>query len=466
MKRFFVAAVLCSFAGSMFAAERPAGNEIARITPKFSLADYRGKPWSSRDFDNNKVLVVAFLGTECPLVSLYSQRLQEMSGQLADRGVAFVGINPNQQDSLTELAHFAKTHAITFPLLKDPGNRVADQFGATRTPEVFVFDESRQLRYHGRIDDQYTYGVQRPKVEHEYLREAIDALLAGKSVAVEETETIGCLLGRVTEPDPTSDITYSKQISRILQKRCVECHRAGEIAPFSLTSYEDASGWAEMIAEVVDQQRMPPWHANPEHGDFANDSRLSDDEKQLINDWVASGAPEGDRSELPPPRTFADGWRIGEPDMIVKMSNKPFQIPAEGEVRYQYFTVDPGFTEDKWVQAAECRPGNRAVVHHIIVAAGSLEQAGRRIHGDLSSDWLSATAPGARPLILPVGMAKRIPAGSKLVFQMHYTPNGTAQEDLSCIGLIFADPKTVQREVVTQKAAQPRFPNSTRCRQS
>ena len=457
MKRFFVAAVLCSFAGSMFAAERPDGSKIAKISPAFSLADYRGKPWSSRDFDNNKVLVVAFLGTECPLVSLYSQRLQEMSGQLADRGVAFVGINPNQQDSLTELAHFAKTHAITFPLLKDPGNRVADQFGATRTPEVFVFDESRQLRYHGRIDDQYTYGVQRPKVEHEYLREAIDALLAGKSVAVEETETIGCLIGRVTEPDPTSDITYSKQISRILQKRCVECHRAGEIAPFSLTSYEDASGWAEMIAEVVDQQRMPPWHANPEHGDFANDSRLSDDEKQLINDWVASGAPEGDRSELPPPRTFADGWRIGEPDMIVKMSNKPFQIPAEGEVRYQYFTVDPGFTEDKWVQAAECRPGNRAVVHHIIVAAGSLEQAGRRIHGDLSSDWLSATAPGARPLILPVGMAKRIPAGSKLVFQMHYTPNGTAQEDLSCIGLIFADPKTVQREVVTQKAAQPRF---------
>jgi len=457
MKRYVLATILSLFAGSIIAVERPADAKTAEIAPIFSLDDYRGKQWQLEDFHKNRVLVVAFLGTQCPLVKLYSQRLQAMSSEFAARGVAFIGINPNQQDSLTELAHFAKAHEITFPLLKDPGNRVADQFGATRTPEVFVFDESRQLRYHGRIDDQYTYGIQRPKVEHEYLRESIDALLANKSVAIAETETIGCLIGRVTEPDPTSDVTYSKQISRILQKRCVECHREGEIAPFSLTSYDDAAGWAEMIAEVVEQQRMPPWHANPEHGEFANDTRLTDQEKELINDWVASGAPQGDRSELPPPPTFVEGWRIGEPDLIVKMSNKPFKVPAEGEVRYQYFTVDPGFTEDKWIRAAECRPGNRAVVHHIIVGTGSPEQAGRRVHGDLESDWLSASAPGARPLILPDGMAKRIPAGSRLVFQMHYTPNGTAQEDLSSIGLIFADPKTVKREVVTQKAAQPRF---------
>jgi peroxiredoxin len=457
MKRFVLASFLCLFAGSMIAAERPTGRAIAETAPKFSLGDYRGKQWASSDFDKSRVLVVAFLGTECPLVNLYAQRLQEMSSELADRGVAFVGINPNQQDSLTELSYFAKKHEITFPLLKDPGNRVADQFGATRTPEVFVYDESRQLRYHGRIDDQYTYGIQRPKVEHEYLREAIDALAANKAITIARTETIGCLIGRVTEPDPTSDVTYTKQISRILQERCVECHRDGEIAPFSLTSYDDASGWAEMIAEVIEQQRMPPWHANPKHGDFANDARLSNEEKELINDWVASGAPEGNPADLRPPRQFAEGWRIGEPDLIVKMASKPFQVPAEGEVRYQYFTVDPGFTEDKWIKAAECRPGNRAIVHHIIVAAGKPEQAGRRGQIDLDSDWLSATAPGARPLILADGLAKRIPAGSRLVFQMHYTPNGTAQEDLSSIGLIFADPKTVKREVVTQKAAQPRF---------
>lgn len=457
MKRFAIAFLCCSFAGSIFATERPSAPQIGEALPAFSLGDFRGKQRKSEDFQDKQILVVAFLGTECPIVKLYSQRLEEMATKLSARGVAFVGINPNQQDSLTELAHFAKSHNISFPLLKDPGNRVADQFGATRTPEVFVYDHSRTLRYHGRIDDQYTYGIQRPKVEHEYLREAIDALLADKDIEIAETETIGCLIGRVAEPDSNSTVTYSKQISRILQDRCVECHREGEIAPFSLTSYDEAAGWGEMIAEVVEQQRMPPWHANPKHGDFANDAQLTDEEKALINDWVASGTPEGDPADLPEPRKFFDGWRIGEPDLIVKMSSKPFQVPAEGEVRYQYFTVDPGFTEDKWIQAAECRPGNRAVVHHIIVAAGSPEQAGRRVHGDLESDWLTATAPGARPLILPEGLAKRIPAGSRLVFQMHYTPNGTAQEDLSCVGLIFADPATVKREVVTQKAAQSRF---------
>lgn len=431
----------------------PRGKRISN----FGLQDFRGKAWSLADFADNDTVVVAFLGTECPLVKLYSQRLATMADSYGDRGVAFIGINANQQDSLTEMAHFARTHDIRFPLLKDAGNKVADQFGAQRTPEVFVLDRQRRVRYHGRIDDQYTYGVQRPKVERQHLREALDALLAGKEVSTVSTEVVGCLIGKVREPDLDSDVTYANQISRILRKRCVECHRAGEIAPFALTDYEEVVGWAEMIAEVVEEQRMPPWHADPKHGDFINDSRLTDEEKLLINDWVAAGAPLGNEDDLPEPIEFFEGWRIGEPDMIVEMSKRPFQVPAEGEVKYQYFTVDPGFKEDKWIKAAECRPGNRLVVHHIIVAAASRERLASRIHGELESDWLTATAPGARPLILPDGMAKRIPAGSELVFQMHYTPNGTAQQDLSSVGLIFADPKNVKREVATQKAATHRF---------
>ena len=430
----------------------PIGQQVAA----FTLQDYRGKVWRLDDISSDTV-VIAFLGTECPLVKLYSQRLAEMSQTYQARGVAFVGINSNQQDSLSEIAHFARTHDVDFPLLKDPGNKVADAIGAQRTPEVFVLDAQRRVRYHGRIDDQYTYGLQRPKVEHQYLQEALESLIAGDEVAIAETETIGCLIGRVKQPDPDSDVTYSKQISRILQKRCVSCHRAGEIAPFVLTSYEEVVGWAEMIAEVVEQQRMPPWHANPKHGDFVNDTRLTDEEKLLINDWVAAGAPQGQPSDLPEPIEFVTGWRIGQPDMIVKMADKPYRVAAEGEVKYQYFTVDPGFKEDKWIKAAECRPGNRAVVHHIIVAAASRERLADRIHGELASDWITATAPGARPLVLPDGMAKRVPAGSRLVFQMHYTPNGTPQQDLSSVGLIFADPKTVKREVATQKAATHRF---------
>lgn len=434
-----------------------ATNSVGRQIENFTLQDFRGKSWRLHDFDDARVVAVLFLGTECPIVRLYAPRLVELQEKYRDRGVQLLVVNSNQQDSLTELAHFARVHKIEFPVLKDPGNEVADRFGATRTPEVFVLDHERRIRYQGRIDDQYTYGVQRPKVEQEYLTTAIEALLAGKKVATPYAEPVGCLIGRVFKDQKESEITYSRQISRILQARCVECHRPGEIGPFSLTDYEEVVGWAEMIAEVVREQRMPPWHADAPHGHFVNDARLTEEEKEAIDRWVAAGAPQGDPSDLPPPRTFVEGWRIGEPDLIIKMGDKPFQVPAEGEVKYQYFVVDPGFTEDKWIKAAECRPGNRAVVHHIIVAA--LPPGGRKqgTHGDLESEWLTATAPGARPLALPEGLAKFIPAGSRLVFQMHYTPNGTAQEDLSSVGLIFADPKKVKKEVVTQNASNRRL---------
>lgn len=431
---------------------------VGATAPAIALP-HHGKQWTWEELQGEKVTVVAFLGTECPLVKLYAGRLQKLAEQYADQGVKLVGINSNQHDSLTEINHFVKTNKLTFPMLKDTGNRVADAYGAERTPEVFVLDEQGKVRYHGRIDDQYTYGRQRPKVTRAHLAETIKQLVAGEPLTVTSTEPVGCHIGRLLEPDPTSDITYSNQISRILQKRCVSCHRPGEIAPFALTDYDEVVGWAEMIAEVVSEKRMPPWHANPKHGKFSNDASLSEEEKQAIFAWVDAGAPEGDPKQLPEPVEYPEGWRIGEPDLIVKMDDKPFHVPAEGEVRYQYFQVDPGFTEDKWIQAAECRPGNRAVVHHIIVAAIEPGRRRRSVneHGTPASDWVTATAPGAQPLQLPKGMAKRIPAGSRLLFQMHYTPNGTAQDDLSSVGFIFADPKTVKKEVATRKAATRGF---------
>jgi peroxiredoxin/mono/diheme cytochrome c family protein len=427
---------------------------LGRQIDSFTLQDFRGKTWSLAEVQGKQATVVAFIGVECPIVGQYALRLKELAEKYAAAGIAFVAIDSNQQDSLAELAHFARMHSLEFPVLKDPGNKVADLFGARRTPEAFLLDRDGKVAFHGRIDDQFTYGIQRPKLERAYLTDAIDQLLAGQPIALPLAEPVGCHIGRVLSPQADSDVTYSKQIARIFQDRCVSCHRPGEIGPFSLTSYDEAVGWAEMIREVVEEQRMPPWHANPKYGHFINDARLSDEDKQLIYRWVEAGAPEGDKADLPPPRQFTAGWQISEPDQVVYMSEKPFDVPATGEVRYQYFFADTGFTEDKWIKAAECRPGNRAVVHHIIVAVippGQIKP-GQRV-GDLSSDWLAATAPGGRPMVLREGMAKLVPAGSRLVFQMHYTPNGTAQQDRSCIGLVFADPQTVHKQVGTDKAA-------------
>jgi peroxiredoxin len=413
----------------------------------FRLPDQHGKEHALADFADRDAIVVAFLGTECPLAKLYAGRLQTIANEYADRGLAVIGVMSNAQDSLTEIGAFGTQHKLTYPLLKDRRNEVADQFGAERTPQVFLLDRDRTIRYQGRVDDQYLVGVIRDKPKRNDLTLAIDELLAGKSVEVAKTESPGCIIGRAHEPTDDNSVTFTRDIAPIFQARCVECHRAGEIGPFELSSYEEAAGWGEMIAEVVRDRRMPPWHANPKFGHFANDRSMPAAEKELIYKWVKNGCPEGDAADLAAPRKFTPGWQLrSEPDVVISMK-EPFAVPAQagrGGVPYQHFRVPTGFTEDKWIVGAEVQPGNRAVVHHTIVYVEPAGGRGRR-------DWvfLSAYVPGFRCQPLPEGAAKRIPADSKLVFEMHYTPNGSAQEDTTRIGLLFADADKIDKEVIT-----------------
>ncbi len=427
---------------------------IGRQAASFALKDYRGKVHKLEDFAQADILVIAVLGTECPLAKLYGPRLVELATAYADRPVQFVGLNANRQDSITEIAAYARVHEIPFPILKDVGNHVVDQLGAVRTPEVFVLDKQRVIRYWGRIDDRYGVGYQRDQPQRQDLQLALEDLLAGRPVAMPVTTAVGCHIGRVHEPDPDCEVTYSNQIARILQKRCVECHRAGQIAPFALTKYDEVAGWADTIAEVVHDGRMPPWHASSQHGSFANDRRLSQEEQQLIHRWADAGAPEGDASQLPKPIEYLEGWQMPrEPDLVIPMRSTPYQVPAEGVVRYQYFSVDPGFQEDRWVKMAEVVPGNRAVVHHVLV--GAQPPANRRnAPGVAGNQFLAAYVPGLVPRPFPAGMAKLVPAGSKLIFQLHYTPIGSPQTDISKVGFLFADPDEVTHAVITGNARQ------------
>ncbi len=457
-KRLLFGAVLVAVAAASVYADTtdaPSGSVIGRTVANFTLSDFRSKTCSLSDWQESKLIVVAFIGTECPLVQLYAQRLQQLADSYPTEQVVVVGIDSNQQDSLAEMEHFARTHNLRFPLLKDPGNRVADLFGAQRTPEVFVLDAQRVIRYRGRIDDQYTYETQRVRHDQEYLREAVAELLANKPVSTAETEVVGCHIGRVFVDTKDDGVTYNNQISRILGNRCVECHRAGEIAPFALESYDEVVGWAEMIQEVVRDQRMPPWHASPDHGSFANDRRLSQEEKGLIDKWVEDGAPEGDPNSLPPPGTYVSGWQLPrEPDLLIRMRQQPYDVPPEGQVDYQYFVVDPGLTEDKWVSAAQCLPGNRRVVHHILVFA---QPPGSKAISGEEGGFLAAYVPGLIAQPYPPGMAKRLRAGSKLIFQVHYTPVGTSQQDVSSLGLLFADHNDLHHEVRTVAAVKKKL---------
>ena len=467
----FAIALACN-AGQATAVEKAATSSAvtsATVKPKlgeslsgFSLKDCFGKERKLDEFADKKILVLAFVGVECPLAKLYGPRLEALSNEYASRGVAFVGIDSNRQDTLTELADYGKLHGIKFPLLSDLGNVVADAVGAQRTPEVFVLDEKRVIRYVGRVDDQYGFttgsGYAKPELTKSELKNALDELLAGKSVSQATTEVPGCLIGRVREPKAGSDITYSNQIARIFATHCVECHRPGQIGPFAMTSYDEVAGWSEMIAEVIRDEKMPPWHADPRWGHFSNDIRLSAEEKKQIATWVANGAPEGNKADLPEPPKFVDGWLMPQkPDVVYDMAKEPFEVPAEGVVEYQYFTVDPGFTEDKWITMAEALPGDRTVVHHIIAFISPPKGHVGDGEGE-GGELLVGFAPGTRPSVCLPGMAKKIPAGSKIVFQMHYTPNGKAAKDLSKIGLVFCDdPTKIKQRVITTNAMNALF---------
>lgn len=436
-------------------AESPAA--VGRTIENFSLRDVHGHEHSLQDLDDvkAKVVVVAFLGVECPLAKLYAGRLEQLQQEFGEQSVKFIGIDSNRQDSVTELAEYAQAHGITYPLLIDLGSKVADQFGAERTPQAFVLDQSRTIRYAGAIDNQYGIGVQRKMPTERYVADAIADLLAQKPVARPVTVAVGCQIGRTPSKEPSGEITYSKHIAPIFQARCAECHRPGEIAPFPLLTYNDAMGWEETILEVIADNRMPPWLANPKHGEFKNDARLTDDEKELIRSWVKNGSPQGDPADLPKPRTFAEGWRYREPDQVIRMSDKPFEVPAEGVVDYQYYVVDPGWNEDKYIVSAEARPDNRQVVHHIIAYVLPPGTDPRKDHD--RRQMLVGYAPGSPPTVVSDGRAMLIKAGSKLLFELHYTPNGAPQKDLSYIGVTFTDREKVKSLVEGVAAVNPRF---------
>lgn len=430
----------------------------ATIDP-FGLSAADGRRWALADVADQPVVVVVFLGTECPLARVYAPRLERLADEYAAQGVTLVGVVSNRQDTPEEIRQFVQDCGVEFPVLYDPDQAVADLFAARRTPEAFVLDQQRTLRYRGRIDDQYGFreqsGYQRLEPSRHDLRDAVAAVLAGDPIDEPANDAPGCLIGRVETPREDAPVTWSNQISRIVQDHCQQCHRPGEIGPFPLVEYDDVLGWERTIQEVVQAGRMPPWGANPAHGEFANDLRLSDDELRAIDRWVADGAPEGDPAELPPPREFLVGWQIAEPDAVYYMDDEPFTVPAEGRVEYQYFTVDPGFTTDRWVKGVECRPGNRAVVHHINVFAAPPELGDDYERDDLTFHMLWAYAPGFQATVFPPGVAARIRAGSRLVFQMHYTASGTVQEDRSSVGLVFASPDEVERQIEWGLAANP-----------
>ena len=431
------------------AAEHGVGRRVADL----ELAGLDGAKRRLSDVAPRKPLVLALASSSCPISRKLAPSLARLEDACRARGVAFAYLAPIGTDSADDLAALAKEHGFDGPLARGP--EAIRALGALTTTDCFLLDAARTLVYRGAVDDQYGLGYSLDAPRATYLVDAVDALLSGRDLAVAATWAPGCALETAPVRAPAVAVTYHGRISRIVQRACLECHRKGGLGPFPLESAKDLAAHKGMIKKVVESGAMPPWFAAPpregEASPWANDRALSASEKADLLAWLAGDLAEGDAAEAPTSKSFPTDWRIGKPDVVFELPRE-VEVKAEGTMGYVNLEIPTNFAEDRWVKAIEIRPTAPEVVHHVLVWAKEGARKGRRLEDPLA--YFAVYVPGQSTAEYPDGFGRPVPAGARLKFQMHYTPNGKATTDRTKIGLIFT--KEVPRyRVRTASIANP-----------
>jgi hypothetical protein len=461
-----------------FATVSPAGEAAAERTPResevgkgefvnFSLIDYRGKYYELRRSDA-RVMVLFFTSFGCPMARQYVPKLKAVSHEAKAKGVDIWLVNSSPQDDPadTVVEMFARSRRNnlapetaladpdalrsevlrgvvgTLPILRDDRQLVARQFGVTRTCEVIAIDmKNKRIFYRGAMDDQLAEGAQKPAAKENYLLNAVEEFLAGKPITTPSTPVHGCRITFESEP-ASKEISYNNEIAPILQKNCVGCHSPGQIGPFAMSSYKKVKGWSAMIEEVLLDRRMPPWHADPHFGKFANDRALAASEEHALLNWIHQGCPRGNSNDpLTNTEPPAVTWKLGKPDFIVSLPERQ-EIPATGTLKYLYLDSDFEMPQDAWLRAAVCRADNTKVVHHIIVRVRYPDDyKDAPPEAFLFTTWV----PGLAQSEFPAGTGMFLPKGARFNFEVHYTTNGEEQTDRSEMGLYLAKEPPARR---------------------
>jgi len=430
--RFSRAAVLaagCSIAASAFALNP------GETVDNFRLIDHNGGAQELYYRSDAKAIVLLTHMNECDGVRASAQALEGLRAKYGQQGVEFLMLDSNLGTSREAIAADAKKLALNVPIMIDDTQLVGESLGLKTNGEVFVITPQAgwKVAYRGAADGTEA---------------ALDAVLAGKPVATATKAATGCAvsLPEVAKRKAHAQISYEKQIAPILQEKCVACHREGGIGPWAMTSYDMIKGFSPMIREVVRTKRMPPWHADPHYGAWANDRGLTVEQARTLVHWVEAGAPRGTGTDpLATTKKQYPTWELGEPDLVVE--TPAFTTPKTGVIPYQNVTVKNPLKEDKWIRAIAYLPGQRAVLHHVIASVG-----GERFGATSLDNYV----PGAEPLVMPEGNGILLKANSTFHFQMHFTPNGQELTDVTKLGLYFMKDKP-KHEFRSMIFAQPRL---------
>lgn len=402
-----------------------------------------------------KAIVLAFSGPECPISNRLAPDLIRIHRDFESRGVRFYLVYPEREVDADTARRHAAAYGYTFPVLLDPGRVLVDKTQAKVLSEVAVLSSAGELLYRGRINDRILdFGTIRPAATREDLRLALEDVLAGRPVAEPRTEAIGCII-----PPPT----WSRDVAPVVYRNCVPCHRAGQVAPFSLLTFRDAARRADQIAFVTSRRIMPPWKPEPGYGRFRGERRLSDEEIALLRRWAAAGAPEGDPASAPPPPVFTSGWQLGEPDLVVAMT-VPFELPAEGPDIFRNFVLPVALQGGRHVEAIELRTDNPQALHHATLLLDP-NRRGRQLDeqdpdagfaermlwsgeiGPPDGQFLAWT-PGRIPT--RTGDPWYLPGGSDLVLEAHLLPTGKPEQLRATLGLYFTDRLPERRAVMVR----------------
>ncbi|MBY0586982.1 redoxin domain-containing protein [bacterium] len=430
------------------------GQEVVGLTgPSLRMADLTGQLHMVGEAEGTRATVLVFLSTECPIARAYIPELHRIFATWGDRRVEFYGVFSDPTLTRARCEEFVKEFDIRFPVIFDASCELASRLVPTHVPEAFVLDAQKRLTYRGRIDDIYRdLGRRQLTPSRRDLIDAVDRTLSAhensSQINLVQTTPVGCRIERVGITN--RPVTYRRDIAPLVHANCTECHRAGEVAPFSLESYEDCVKRASFLAQVVKQGLMPPWLAGTEHGDFLGNRVLTSHQRDLLQRWVDDGLLAGDSADEPAIPNFPKGWRLGEPDLVIE---SPFevQVPADGDDLFQHYVIPLDMTEGKTLIGFEFQPGNSAVVHHAVVFYDTMGAArakdakspepGYTTFGSPGipvSGVIGFWTPGMTPRFLPDRIGYPIPKKADLLLQLHLHPSGKVEKDRSRIGLYFA----------------------------
>ena len=406
----------------------------------FRLLDQNGASHELYYLSDATAVVIMVHGNGCAIVRNTVPELKEIRDRYRSQGVEFLLINPSLQDDRDAVARETAEFGIDFPVLVDETQLIGESLGVTRTAEVFVINpKDWKIVYRGPVDDRLAYGAQRPTAGKHYLTDALDAMLAGKTVAVAQTEALGCIVNfpERGRRNAHARISYSGRIAPLLRDRCASCHRDGGVAPWAMNGYDKVRGFAPMIREVIRTKRMPPWHADPHYGSFVGDRSIGNEDARMLVHWIEAGAPRGTGPDpLAALDTKWSEWTLGKPDLIVEVP--AYEVPATGVVSYQYPIANNPLGRDVWIRAIEILPGNRSVVHHVLAGIDDPGNGDRRaIRGKIGE--LGGYAPGKNAAFYPANTGVFLRKEANFRFQMHYTPNGKAITDVTRVGYYFYD---------------------------